>query len=424
MKIAMFSNAYLPRVGGVTQSVVRFTRAYRERGHRVMIVAPSFGGREEPEEDVLRVPAVQNFNGSDFSVALPAPLFLNDALDEMGPDIVHAHQPFLLGDTALRFSKARALPLVFTHHTLYEDYTHYVPAHSTQMKSFVIRLSTRYANLCDRVIAPSESVERILEGRGVSTPIRVVPSGVDTEAYAGADGAAMRERLGVPGEAFLAGFVGRLRPEKNLLFLARALRAFLGERDEAWFLAAGEGSEKAVMVDLFAEAGLMDRVRFLGNLDPGDLPDLYASLDVFVFASKTETQGMVVAEAMAASTPVVALDGPGVREVVRDGVNGRLLDDEHEKSFAEAAAWAMDLPPEKRDAMREAARKTAASFEAKRCADRALDLYRETIGTFEPMDVPLDGEWGKLLRLLGNEWDLWRNRLSAAAEALTDEDAF
>ncbi len=141
----------------------------RELGHPVLVVAPTFPANMGPAEDrdrVLRVPAVQNFNGSDFSVRIPLPFIISQGIDDFNPDILHSHHPFLMGDTALRIARRRELPLVFTHHTLYERYTHYVPLDSKPLKEFVINLSTRYANFCDRVVAPSRSIARLIRRRG------------------------------------------------------------------------------------------------------------------------------------------------------------------------------------------------------------------------------------------------------------------
>ncbi|MFW6163868.1 MAG: glycosyltransferase, partial [Planctomycetota bacterium] len=223
MRIAMFTNTYLPHVGGVAQSVDRFTRGYRQRGHRVLVVAPRFEGQPEAEEDVVRLPAIQNFNGSDFSVVLPASDELRRAIEAFEPEIIHSHHPFLIGNTALRQAARYGVPLVYTLHTMYEHYTHYVPLGRDAMKRYVVELVTGYANLCDGVIAPSESVEAILHDRGVTTPIAVVPTGVDTETFGSGDGRAARQRLDMPSGAFLIGHVGRLAPEKNLVFLAQAL---------------------------------------------------------------------------------------------------------------------------------------------------------------------------------------------------------
>jgi glycosyltransferase involved in cell wall biosynthesis len=132
----------------------------------------------------VRIPAIQNFDGSDFSVVLPVPGRLREALDRFRPEIAHAHHPYLLGMTALRIARYRNLPLVFTHHTRYEEYTHYVPLDSPLLKRFVIELATRYANLCDQVFAPSQSIAELIRGRGVTTPVAVVPTGVEIERFA------------------------------------------------------------------------------------------------------------------------------------------------------------------------------------------------------------------------------------------------
>ena len=178
MRILMVTNTFAPHVGGVARSVTAFTEEYRRRGHRVVVVAPEFAGMPEHEDDVIRVQALQNFNGSDFSVVLKPPLHLARAMEDFSPDIIHAHHPFLLGSTALRLARSFSTPLVFTHHTLYERYTHYVPGDSAALKRFVTRLSTNYANLCARVFAPSDSTARTLRERQVHVPMTVVPTGV------------------------------------------------------------------------------------------------------------------------------------------------------------------------------------------------------------------------------------------------------
>jgi 1,2-diacylglycerol 3-alpha-glucosyltransferase len=146
MKIAMFTNTYLPHVGGVARSVQTLEEACRAEGHEVRIVAPEFEGAQ-PSPRVLRVPAIQNFNGSDFCVRLPFPNLVRDFMEEFQPDIIHSHHPFLLGDSALREGWKMKVPVVFTHHTLYERYTHYVPLDSEALKRMAVQLATDYCNL-------------------------------------------------------------------------------------------------------------------------------------------------------------------------------------------------------------------------------------------------------------------------------------
>jgi 1,2-diacylglycerol 3-alpha-glucosyltransferase len=418
MRIVMMTNTYLPHVGGVARSVDGFSRSLRDLGLQVMVVAPEFPGMPESETDVVRVPAIQRFNGSDFSVRLPVPGLLTDPLERFQPDLIHSHHPFLLGDTALRVASTRGLPVVFTHHTLYEEYTHYVSSESEALKRFVIDLSTGYANLCDHVIAPSQSVAALLLQRGVTAPITVIPTGVELSRFAKRSGRRFRKAQGIPADAFVAGHIGRLAPEKNLMFLARAAARFLQERPQAWFLVAGAGPLEGPMKAHFGGTGVGERVRFAGILQGRDLADAYDAMDVFAFASKSETQGMVMAEAMAAGTPVIALDASGVREVVRDGVNGRKLSVEDQDAFSAALAWYADLPAEARKAMERQALRTARSLSSEASAAKLASVYQSVIKRKAAWEVPEEGMWAGAMRRIAAEWKLLGTIAHAAGTAL------
>jgi 1,2-diacylglycerol 3-alpha-glucosyltransferase len=417
VNVLMMTNTYLPHRGGVARSVGSFTDALRGRGHRVLVVAPTFENAPAEEKDVLRTPALQKFNGSDFSVRLPVPGLLFAALERMEPDVVHSHHPFLLGDTALRIAALRNRPLVFTHHTMYERYTHYVPGDSPALKRFAIQLATEYANLCDHVVAPSQSVAEVLKSRGVSTPISCIPTGIDPGRFSRGDGAFARRRYGIPQSAFVVGHIGRLAPEKNLGFLARAVAAFVRTDSRAHFLVVGSGPAEEEVRSVFAEAGLDHRLHLVGPLDAEDLANAYHALDVFAFASQSETQGMVLAEAMTAGVPVIAVVAPGVREVVHDGQNGRLLDGDAETAFAEALAALAALDRGAYRALTDQARATAADFSLDRCTGRLLDLYGQLLrGSVRPRAA--ENAWTQTVRLIAKEWELWSTRVAAAVEAM------
>lgn len=422
MNILMLTNTYLPHVGGVARSVETFRREYRRRGHQVLIVAPAFNGTRQDEADVIRVPAIQNFNGSDFSVRLPIPGFLMSTLQDFRPDIVHSHHPFLLGDTALRIAAAFNVPIVFQHHTMYERYTHYVPADSPALKRFVIDLATGYANLCDLVFAPSESVAAVLRDRAVRTPVSVVPTGVDTGRFAQGDGNATRRQQRIPPNAFVVGHVGRLAPEKNLPFLAEAVAHFLQEQLHARFLLVGDGPSVKEIDRAFARHRVVDRLHRAGTLQGQALVDAYHAMDVFAFASQSETQGIVVVEAMAAGCPVVALDAPGVREVVRDRHNGRLLKCQREDEFAAALDWISRRLGGGPTELRRAALQTAERFATSRCAERALSLYEDLSRSEGSGKKSVNGwegtAWHVALRRVEAEWDLVAARTHAAGTAM------
>lgn len=251
----------------------------------------------------------------------------------------------------------------------------------------------------------------------------VVPTGLEIDAFAGGDGPGFRSRLGIPREAFLVGHVGRLAPEKNIDFLSRALVRFVGSHPAAQVLVVGGGPSGSVIEAAFDRSGTRARLHMAGPVEGRELADAYAAMDVFAFASQTETQGMVVTEAMAAGVPIVAVDAPGVREVVVDEHNGRLLPSEDEKSFAAALKSIAGCQAEMRDRFQSEARSTAMAFAIGHCADRALGLYRECIDR-GPIPSPEDHtSWRRILRSIAAEWELIKSAAEATEAALgLDED--
>lgn len=422
MKIVMFTNTFTPHVGGVARSVRSFTDTLRARGHRVVVVAPKFEDQPEHEEDVVRIPAVQHFNGSDFSVPLPAPYWLQDRIEEIEPDVVHAHHPFLLGDTALRLASAHDVPVAFTNHTRYEDYTHYVPGDLPGMKRFVIELASGYADLCDAVIAPSESIRTLLLGRSIETPIHVVPTGVELDIFREGDGAGVRRRAGVPEDAFVVGHVGRLAQEKNLVWLAGVLAHFLAEAPDRHLIVGGSGPSERSLTSACDAAGVRERLHLLGTLDRRQVADCYHAMDAFAFASHTETQGLVIAEAMAAGVPVVALDAPGVREVVRDGVNGRLLAREDPDAFLAALSAIAGASRGERRRLQEAALETGREFSEEACTARLEQVYEGLTNARRTAPELADSPWDVARRRIEREWEIWKNVAGAAVDAMGAED--
>ena len=419
MRILMMTNTYLPHVGGVAHSVESFTSAYRSQGHRVVVVAPTFEDMPEHEVDVVRVPAIEQINGTDFSWRLPIPGFLSTALDRCTPEIVHSHHPFLLGDTALRVAAARSVPVVFTWHTMYEKYVHYLVSDTELFQRFMMQMAVRYANLCDAVIAPSESIRAIIRDRGVESPVHVIPTGIDVERFAAGDGHRFRDRRNIPRDAFVIGHTGRLAPEKNLSLLAAAAADCLEQLGErAWFLVVGEGPSSDAIREVFASKNLADRLVAPGTLKGSELVDAYAAMDVFAFASLTETQGMVLAEAMAAGVPVVAVSAPGADEVVSDGRNGILVRRADASILAHALLRLASAPAETREQMSSLARKRARELSIERCAEQALQLYHAVIASPRNRDTAWTEHRSHMLRQVETEWNLWSTRVEAAISAL------
>lgn len=412
MNILMMTNTYLPLVGGLERSIESFTKEYRKRGHRVIIVAPEYENSPKKELDVIRVPALKHFYGSKFSVKLPIAGFFLEALGGFKPDIIHAHHPFLMGDTALRLAYDYKVPLIFTHHSLYEENV----GDSETVKKFVTELATGYANCCDHVIAPSESVAEMIKARGVKTQITAISTGLDLNQYKG-NGGSVREELKIPKDAFVAGYVGRLSPEKNLPFLTRAVALFLKKEERAVFLVVGSGPSEAELLSHFKDLKLEGRLFFAGEMKGKKLIEAFQTIDVFVFSSHSETQGMVLNEAMAAGTPVVGLDAPGVRDIVRDKINGRLVAEENEEKFAGALSWILRQPPAARRKLIAEAKKTAKLFSMPRCADKMLRLY-ESLQPAKGFERKSDEtDWFPFVQRVEAEWDLLCNFTKATMDA-------
>ncbi len=414
MNICMFTNTYLPHVGGVAKSIACFKEDLQKRGHQVLIIAPAYSDDTDTEAeteppDVIRLPAIQNFNGSDFSVRIPIPMMVAEAVDAFKPDIIHSHHPFLMGDAAMRTARKRDLAIVFTHHTLYEQYTHYTPIDSPAMQRFAIEISTHYANLCDHIVAPSQSIQKLITDRGVEKPVTVIPTGVDLEFFAKGRGDDFRKKYRIAPETFVAGHVGRLALEKNLAYLTRAVALFLKKTPTAMFVVTGDGSAKKDIRKICKDKGVEDQVILTGPLTGQALADAYQAFDMFVFASKSETQGMVLTEAMAAGAPVVALDASGVREVLKDDQNGRMLDAEASAETFASCLQDIFKSPEKLKSWKAGALQTAMAFSRENSAKHLEDLYRRVMQAKKP--APPAGEndfqiWEDLLKAVDVEWDL------------------
>jgi glycosyltransferase involved in cell wall biosynthesis len=418
MNVIFMTNTFTPHVGGVSRSLEAFSSELRARGHQVLVIAPEFPDTPAFETDVIRIPAIQNFNASDFSVALPLHQPLTGKCIEFGAHLIHAHHPFLLGTTAIRLSRALSLPLVFTHHTLYEQYSHYVVPDNQTIELFIANLATAYANLTDRVIAPSESLKLMLRERGVKRPIDVVPTGVRVKAFSSGDGAGFRHAHKIERSTYVVGHMGRLAPEKNLEFLAEAVCGFLKGRPDAVFLLVGKGPSDTTISRIFDTHNLSERLVLCGELENESLAAALNAMDVFAFSSLSETQGMVISEAMAAGVPVVALDAPGVRDVVIDGQNGRLLASHERSHFTSALEFVYTLRPAEKRKLVAGARATAKRFSLRRSTDRLLRCYR----SLEPtMNSAIDGDHPTALEpfmsRLRTEWDIFTSYTRAGEEA-------
>jgi 1,2-diacylglycerol 3-alpha-glucosyltransferase len=270
------------------------------------------------------------------------------------------------------------------------------------------------------VIAPSDSIARILKERGVKKPIETIATGIFIDEFEHGNGQAVRDSENIPREAFVVGHVGRLAPEKNLDFLSEAVAKFLQNEPEAHFLIVGYGPSEKKMIDLFTQRGLQNRVHFLGKKNGQDLIDAYHAMNVFAFSSKSETQGLVLTEAMAAGVPAVALDASGVHDVVQDQTNGYLLRDEQVDTFAGALKKMCQLPNPAKQRFITEAKRTAESYSMNNCASKILSVYQRLLESHIADPHKDESVWHKSIEHIKTEWELFSNLTTAVEEAIIE----
>ncbi|MCK5098178.1 MAG: glycosyltransferase, partial [Desulfobacteraceae bacterium] len=328
LHVAMFTNNYLPFIGGVPLSINRLYRQLVRTGSIVKLFAPKYPNQRTDTEDgsVFRCPEFFLKRINKFPVANIFSPKIQSVFKAFDCDLVHVHHPFWLGRKGLRLARKRGIPVVFTYHTRLEKYTHYIPLPGGALKNLAVHfMIKRFANKCDAIISPTASTEEYLRNLGVSALIETIPTGISIEDYkrwTGEQVLDLRRQYASPGDHLLIS-VSRLAKEKNLDFLINGL-AKVKKRSRIPFkcLLVGDGPEKERLEQKVIDSGMENMIIFTGNLVPNEVIRCYLAADLFVFASTSETQGMVLLEAMAGGCPVVAVRASGVYDVVKDGYNG------------------------------------------------------------------------------------------------------
>ena len=317
LRVAMFTNVYLPTTNGVVVSVETFRRALTELGHHVYIFGPDSGNIEDRAPYIFRYPALE-LPLQKYPLTLPVSPYIDHVLRNLKPQVLHANHPALLGRVAERKSAELDLPLVFTYHTRYADYSHYAdPLPQENVKEFIDHWLASFMTACHQVVVPSESIKDMLEqsyGESIGNHISVVPTGVETAKYSSFKHEEARAKMGWPEDKKVLISIGRLAKEKNFDLLIKAFARI--DDKNATLVIMGGGDEKKNLEALAKELGVGERVEFPGLVPFDEVPVYLAAADLFVFASVTETQGLVTLEAMASGLPVAAVDASGTREAV------------------------------------------------------------------------------------------------------------
>lgn len=385
MRLAIFTDSYYPYVSGVVNSIAGSVKELRALNHQVYIFAPRYPCSCEDEEGIFRFPSVRPPTNPDYSIAIPFFWGLGRTLRNLKIDLIHVHSPFIMGRVGVTQARRLGVPVVFTYHTLYDQYVHYVPISPEITRRLTVKWTRNFCHCCDRVIVPTPRVKELLRAQGVKAPIEVLPTGVDIKRFGEGDGQKFRRQYRIPASALMLLFVGRLAKEKNVDFLLRAFAYLLKEivkgEKEIFLVIVARGPEEEHLKELASLLGVRERVIFTGQLVGEDLVNSYHAADLFVFPSVTETQGLVVVEAMAAGLPVVALDAFGVGDLVSHGEDGWLSEPVPE-AFA-YSTWRLLQEQGRREKMSQAARKKAESLSSPVIARRLEKIYVEVLHEYQ-----------------------------------------
>jgi 1,2-diacylglycerol 3-alpha-glucosyltransferase len=377
MRIVIFTNNYKPVVGGIAVSIALFRQGLIDAGHEVHIVTPEYQDYEDEEPYVYRVPALDLPGTLSGSLALPLKAPIAATIQGIKPAVIHSQQPYLMGDVAAALAQDTNVPLVWTFHTRYDtNAKEYFPIAPELATSIVNRIIERYLEQCAQVISPTASIQDFIRRQyAPQVPVNVVPTPIDLSAYVAVEPRRVRATL-APEDGKLLMYVGRLAIEKNLDFLLRAFAQIVAGCPSARLAFVGEGLAEDDLRQMAHELGLEERIIFTGAIPHDEVPHYTAAADMFVFSSLTDTQGLVLMEAMAAGTPVVAVEAPGPVDVLAEG--GGILVPSQEDAFAETVCALLTDEDRLRE-MGEEAKRAVKRYSISEATQRLLAVYEAAI---------------------------------------------
>ena len=380
MNVLMISDVYFPRVNGVSTSIETFRNELLRKNAGVTVIAPAYG-KDERKEGVIRIPSRGvMFDPEDRMMAYGAIMAQADLLREQNFDLVHIQTPFVAHYAGIALAKELNLPTVVTYHTFFEEYLfHYIPFLPAEwMRGLARRFSRKQCNDVDAVVVPSTAMARTLADYGVGKPLHIIPTGIPGEMFVKGNGEAFRELHGIAQSTPVMLFVGRVAFEKNIEFLLHAANIARKTIPELLLIIAGEGPAAKSIGKLVKSLQLENNVKLIGYMDRERLlRDCYSAADVFVFASRTETQGLVLLEAMAAGLPVISTAHMGTRDILKPN-SGSVVPDDDPQSFAGEMVRVLS-DGEFRQELSVQACNYAEKWSAAAMAEKMMDLYGEMI---------------------------------------------
>ena len=382
MNILFISDVFFPRVNGVSTSINTFATELRALGHQVTLIAPSYTDDDKQEEWIVRVPSHKiYFDPEDRLMNFGKLKALLPWIRDKHFDVIHIHTPFTAHYVGIHFGKKLDIPVVETYHTFFEDYLHhYLPFIPQFISRKLARtISRRQCNAVDGIVSPSKPMLDVLKQYGIKTPAEVVATGLDDSSFARVDGEHFRMSHDIPLAQPMLLFVGRVAHEKNIGFLLEMHVELIKKHPDALLVITGEGPAEESIKHSIDKLDISNKVRMIGYLDRShELIACYKAADIFVFASKSETQGLVLLEAMAQGTAVVAIAELGTKSILIEG-EGVLIAKDDINDFADKVSVLLSDAP-KRQMIGEKGRQYAQEkWGAGVLAKKVAKFYKSTI---------------------------------------------
>ena len=378
MKILFISDVYFPRINGVSTSIETYHRNLRLLGHIVHLIAPDYSKPSSDETDIMRVPSRRvPFDPEDRLMSFKWVMNQLTRIRSENYDIIHIQTPFVAHYLGVKLSRLLGIPCVETYHTFFEEYLHhYVPLVPKKVTRYIAsRFSRHQGNSLDGMVVPSRPMLKVLKSYGITTHTEVIPTGIEPASFMLGDRAAFRAKYGIPQDRPVILFVGRVAHEKNIGFLLKVVDRIRHEIPDILFVIVGEGPALKSLENEVKNLRISENVLFVGYLDRHtDLNDCYRAADVFVFSSRTETQGLVLLEAMAQGVPVVSIAELGTRDVLREGLGVWIAQEELADFSGKVVTMLGDEPVRK--ALGDSGRKYAQEWSAHKQAKRMLNFYQ------------------------------------------------
>ena len=397
MNILFISDVFFPRVNGVSTSINTFATELRALGHQVTLIAPSYTDEDKQEEWIVRVPSHKiYFDPEDRLMNFGKLKALLPWIRDKHFDVIHIHTPFKAHYVGIHFGKKLDIPVVETYHTFFEDYLHhYLPFIPQFISRKLARtISRRQCNAVDGIVSPSKPMLDVLKQYGIKTPAEVVATGLDDSSFANVDGDHFRMSHDIPLTQPVLLFVGRVAHEKNIGFLLEMHVELIKKHSDALLVITGEGPAEESIKHSIDKLGISNKVRMIGYLDRShELIACYKAADIFVFASKSETQGLVLLEAMAQGTAVVAIAELGTKSILIEG-EGVLIAKDDINDFADKVSVLLFDAP-KRQMIGEKGRQYAQEkWGAGILAKKVAKFYKSTINQKSSLSRYMDTRIG------------------------------